>query len=222
MPFQPRFREAAEDLRYLLSRGYNREGAVKFVGDRHQLTRLERLTLYRAVYDRETADVHRGKMVPVLALKGRKLTVDGYNVLLTVESLLEDRLTVVCDDGFLRDVSGVHGRHRPTEITERALKLILELLQKAKPSQVMFSYDAQVSFSGELAALTQALLREYGLHGEAHAVVQADVFALQHGEIVSSSDAVLIGKAKKVVDLVGEIGRDRFLNKLLTLERRVE
>ena len=93
-----------------------------------------------------------------------------------------------------------------------------ELLRELQPSKVIFSYDAQVSFSGELAAQTRRLLTEYGLSGEAHVVKQADVFALKHGEIVSSSDAVLIDKAVRVVDPAGEIGRRGFRNKLLTLE----
>lgn len=211
--------EAVRDLRYLLSRGYNREGAVKFVGDRYQLNRQQRLILYRAVYDRETAAAHRRKMVPPSALKGRKVAVDGYNNLLTIESLLKGRLLLICDDGFVRDVSAIHGRHKPTEITTQALNLLLRLLRELKPSKIIFSYDAQVSFSGELAAQTRKMLLEYGLHGEAHAVKQADLFTLRHGEIISSSDTVLINKAERVVDLAGEIAKRTLKNKLLTLTK---
>jgi len=218
MTSKPSFLEAVKDLRYLLNRGYNRESAVRFVGDRYQLNSRQRLTLYRAVYDEKTAEAHMSKMVPVSAVRGRRIAVDGYNTLITVESLLEDKLVVSCDDGFVRDISAIHGRHKPTRTTTRALQLLLELLQELQPSEVLFSYDAQVSFSGELAAQTRRLFTEYGLHGEAHVVKQADVFALKHGEIVSSSDAVLIDKAARVVDLAGEIGRRRFRNKLLTLE----
>jgi len=218
MTSKPSFLEAVKDLRYLLNRGYNRESAVRFVGDRYQLNSRQRLTLYRAVYDEKTAEAHMSKMVPVSAVRGRRIAVDGYNTLITVESLLEDKLVVSCDDGFVRDISAIHGRHKPTRTTTRALQLLLELLRELQPSEVLFSYDAQVSFSGELAAQTRRLFTEYGLRGEAHVVKQADVFALKHGEIVSSSDAVLIDKAARVVDLAGEIGRRRFRNKLLTLE----
>jgi len=39
---------------------------------------------------------------------------------------------------------------------------------------------------------------------------------------ISSSDAVLIDKAVRLVDVAGEIGRRRFRNKLLALEEVVE
>jgi len=217
--FTPSLAEAITDFRYLLSRGYHREGALKFVGDRYQLSRQQRLLLYRAIYDKRTADIHRGKLLPPSAVRGRRLAIDGYNVLITIESIFRGRLVILCDDGFVRDISAVHGRHKPTDTTTQALRALLGLLLELKPRYTVFSYDAQVSFSGELAAQTRKLLQEYGLAGEAHAVKQADLFTLQHGEVISSSDAVLIRKANKLVDLAGEIARRSLKEKLPTTKQ---
>ena len=201
------FKDAADDLRYLLSRGYNREGAVSFVGDKHQLDRTERLVLYRAVYDSKTAEDHCQKKLQIDAVADKVLGVDGYNVIITVESMLMDKLLIICDDGFVRDVSAVHGSHKPTGVTEDALKTILSFLREYRPLRVGFFYDSQVSHSGELASVTRHLLKDHAISGKTEAVKKADTSALKYGEIVASSDAVLIEKAKKLVDLAGELAK---------------
>lgn len=209
--------EAVKDFRYLLSRNYNREGALAFVGDRHQLSKTERLTLYRGVYDPRSADKHRRRLLSIDAVRGKSLAVDGYNVLITVETMLSDKPIVLCDDHFIRDVSAVHGKHKPTRKTRNALNIILKFLNKCKPMKVCFSYDAQISRSGELAALTRTLMGKVGVKGSARAVKQADIYTLKSGDIIASSDAVIIEKAKKVVDLAGEIVKVVTPNKLLRL-----
>jgi len=117
---------------------------------------------------------------------------------------LLERLVVYCDDGFFWDTSAIHGKDKPAKTTG-ALNPLLKKLQELQPSEVVFSYNTQVSFGGEFATQTRTLLMDYELQGKAHAVKQADVFALKHGQIVSSSDAVFINKAEGVVDLAGEI-----------------
>lgn len=211
------FREAVKDFRHLLNRHYNRESALSFVGDKHQLSREERMILYRGVYDTQSIKRHRSKLIPTAAISGKTITIDGYNVLITVESLLSDKQLVLCDDGFVRDVSAVHGKHRPTKRTVNALTIILSPLSKHKPAEALFFYDSQVSKSGELAALTRTLIKKSELNGDAQAVKQADVATLKLSIIVASSDAVIIEKATKVVDLAGEIARIVAPNKLLKL-----
>ncbi|MDO8635402.1 MAG: DUF5616 domain-containing protein [Dehalococcoidia bacterium] len=34
-------------------------------------------------------------------MKGKRLAIDGYNVLVTVESALQGKPVVMCDDGFV-------------------------------------------------------------------------------------------------------------------------
>lgn len=211
------FSEAVKDFRYLLRRDYNREGALAFVCDRRQLSKEERLTLYRGVYNHLSADKHRGKLLSIDVVRGKSLAVDGYNVLITVETMLSDKPLVLCDDHFIRDVSAVHGKHKPTEKTRNALRIILKFLNQFKPVKVCFYYDVQVSRSGELAALTRTLIRKVGLKGSAGAVKQADVSTLKSGDITASSDAVIIEKSQKVVDLAGEIVKVVAPKKLLRL-----
>jgi hypothetical protein len=209
--------EAAKDLRYLLERGYHRESALKLIVDKYQLSTKQKLLLYRAVYDSSTAAKHKEKIVTADRIIDSNLAVDGYNVMITVESGLQGGLLVICDDGFVRDISAVHGKHRITSITERALSIILKAVQELKPAKINFFFDAQVSKSGELASYVRRILKGSGLTGDACAVERADVSTLDFGEVVATSDSVLISKAGAVFDLAGEILKKDYRTAILIL-----
>lgn len=214
-------KEAIIDLRFLLGRGYNREGSVDFVGDKYQLNKKDRLILYRAVYDSKTANEHAKKRFSAKAISGKRVAVDGYNVILTVESMLKNERLILCDDDFVRDVSAVHGKHKPTETTEKALGIFINFLKGFNPHEVIFFYDSQVSLSGEMASLTRRMLNESRLNGDAKAVKRADMEALNYGEVVSSSDAVIIEKSEKIVDLAGELIKTLSPEKIIKLPKRL-
>ena len=97
---------AAEEARYLLDRGYPKDSAVRFVSDHHSLPEERRYVLARAVLSSRSAGERKAKAVPVQTLRGRDVIIDGYNVIITVESLLAGYPVYLCDDGFLRDVRG--------------------------------------------------------------------------------------------------------------------
>ena len=209
--------EAAKDLRYLLERGYHRESALRLIVDKYQLSMKQKLLLYRAVYDSSTAAKHKEKIVSVDRAKDSKLAIDGYNVLITVESGLRGGLLVLCDDGFIRDISAVHGKYRITSMTEKALGMIVTAVQELKPAKTNFYFDAQVSKSGELASYVRRTLKGSGLAGSAYAVERADVSTLNFGDIIATSDSVLISKAEAVFDLAGEILRNNYSATILII-----
>lgn len=196
--------DAIKDTRFLLKRGYNRESCVRFVGDRYQLNKTERLLLYRGVYDDEHAKSHADKHRATNLIHGKKLAVDGYNVLITIESILLEKDLIFCDDEFVRDLSAIHGKYKQTNLTKCVLKKVVDMITPYTPKETIFFYDAQASMSGELASLTKTIVKEAGLNGDAKAVKQADLEVLKFGEVVASSDAVLIDKAEKVIDFAEE------------------
>lgn len=214
-----RLDNAIGDFRYLLSRGYRRERAIEIVGERYLLGQNNRLILYRAVYDDETADLHRQKMVMPEVVLEEKLSVDGYNVLITVESMLRKKPLILCDDGFVRDISGIHGKHRLSSYSEHALSLMMRLLTELQPSEVRFYYDQQVSRSGELAALTRGLLDRFTLDGNAETARQADNAALGFGDVLATSDTVLIERGERLFDLAAEVARRSSPTQILPLQQ---
>ena len=54
--------EAAQDLKHLLNRGYNKKGALKLVGDRYLLDKEERHVLFRAIFAEQDVKDRKSKM----------------------------------------------------------------------------------------------------------------------------------------------------------------
>ncbi|HDI46174.1 MAG TPA: DUF434 domain-containing protein [Candidatus Methanomethylia archaeon] len=210
--------KAIEDARYLLSRGYKRESVVRFVGDRYQLSKEERLLIYRGVYGDVEALSHKEKLVNASYLQGRTLAVDGFNVMLTVEAAIRVLPLYLCDDGFIRDLSAVHGRFKITPHSLQALKLIVERAKQHEVSQLIILFDQPVSHSGELSAEARELLKALGVDGEAKTSRHVDVDVSKLGDIAASSDCVVIEKAEKLFDLAGDIAVNMLKRKPIPLK----
>ncbi|MFX0068195.1 MAG: DUF434 domain-containing protein [Candidatus Hodarchaeota archaeon] len=200
-------KEAAKDLRYLLSRGYGRTSALNLVGDKYLLDNEERHILFRAIYPPQDAEKRKNKLTSVEEIKDRVLAIDGYNQIIVVESMLNKLPIIDCDDGVLRDISGVFSNYKVTDVTYDAIELILDLLVKCFPRTTLFYFDQPISKSGELARTVRKRLAEYRLEGDAGAVKQPDREVLSKGDIVASSDGIIIDNANAVVDLAGHIVR---------------
>jgi hypothetical protein len=195
---------AVEDLRYLLGRGYGRISSVKFVGDKYLLDKSQRLMLYRGVYPPEGAMAHKRKLVKAEEVKGTRLAIDGFNVLWTVDGALKGRTVFMCDDGLVRDISAIHGSPTKEDLT-RPLGLIVQALSGLGPAEANFVFDRLVSRSGELAKQMAQMLKTNSVKGGASTATSADFDVIRRGEIVSSSDSVIVDKSQKVFDLAAHI-----------------
>ena len=203
-----RFFRAAEDLRFLLGRGYPRPGALTFVGNRYQLPKADRDVLARGVYPPDEASQRRARLAPAEALARRAVGLDGHNILITLECALSGRTLVDCDDGAVRDTAGASASYRPSDLTFQALDLTLAFLQKQGAAAQVFYLDAPMSQSGELASLINATLAGRSLMGRAHAVPVPEVELRAFTGLVATSDSVLIDQVDQPVDLAGLIIRE--------------
>ncbi len=192
--------EAAEDLRFLLSRGYNKESVLKIVGDRYQLDKLERHIIYRGVYPHNIAEQVVKKTVTLSDLSGKELAIDGFNQLITVEAILKGEIIILCDDGFIRDVAAVFEKFKATETTFKALNLIFKTLSANPPKKTYFYLDSPISKSGKLAALINSYFEQYNVKGEASAIKNVDKELISK-DVVASSDHIIISNAQRVIDL---------------------
>lgn len=199
-------REAIRDLRYLLDQNYPRTSSVEFVSDHYQLEPDQRHLLARCVFSKQEKADHQERLVGSSEVRGRKLGVDGYNVLITAESILEGKRVVICDDGFVRDLRAIFGKYKMSEATERALDRLLRAVVKSNPQKVVLFFDKQVSRSGELAGMARGKLDDMGIKGSARTTVGTDM-EVRDFEIVSSSDRGIIKKSQEVWDIPMEILR---------------
>ena len=190
-----------------MDRGYPAASAVRFVSDHHRLSEDERMVLQRVIVPASIALSRMAKNLRLHALNNRTVFLDGYNCIITTESLLEGFAVYLCDDGFLRDTRGFFRRYRASKSAYRAIQEILGLLAEAEPRRAVFLLDCQISRSGELAAEIRGLMAQIGLDGDALCLRDVDHKLKSSRKIVASSDGIVIDSAPEAIDLPAEIAR---------------
>ena len=183
---------AYEDYKYLINRGYNRKPALDLVSARYNLSSKERLLLYRCTHTDEEIGIVKNKVVE----RAEEVIVDGYNLSLTLLSVIYNDEVFLCDDGFIRDLG--LGKRKEREEVFDSLLLISEFLNSLG-IKFQIILDAQISKSGELASK----LRSRGIN--VVTAKKADVEVIVSGKTVASNDFVVIMKANRVYDLLGEM-----------------
>ncbi|ALM76247.1 DUF434 domain-containing protein [Thermococcus barophilus] len=193
--------DAYLDLKYLLNRGYRKSTALNFVANHYKLKKMERYFLARCVFSDKELENRQRKRMPIEFIRGRILAVDGFNVLITLESALEGK-AILCEDGFVRDLKYQRG-YKLSEKTEEMLFVLLEFLSQFSPEKVVFLYDKPVSKSGEVAEITGRIMKKVGLSGSAKAVPSPD-FELKKFKTVATSDFAVIDSVEHAVDIPQE------------------
>ncbi|MBW1670023.1 MAG: DUF434 domain-containing protein [Deltaproteobacteria bacterium] len=202
-------RPAALDFRFLLSRGYPRKSALLFVGNHFQLHQGERDLLYRGVFTRKQSMARCAKIVRVGTIKGEKLAIDGHNILITLESAIKRRPLLLADDNFVRDISRIFRRFRPTDRTRAAWALVEGLLSDYQPCHVTVLLDAPLPKSGELAARIRQWMKYAKIKGDVTTATRPESSLLALEGIKASADSVIIDRSTRVFDLAGHIIRRR-------------
>lgn len=203
-----RLEAPARDIRSLMDRGYPSTSVIRFVSNHYKLSFSERHMITRAVLPSSLAEQRRKKLIACDEIKGTEVIIDGYNVLITTESVLA-REIVLCDDGFIRDIKGVFGKYKWTEVTDVALTEILTVLSENSPSLILFLFDSQVSKSGELARHVREMLTQFGLEGDVRTSRSVDHELKTCNAVVATSDGNIIDFIEKVIDIPQHIMKSR-------------
>jgi hypothetical protein len=177
------------------------------VGNRYQLSAALREILQRGVFAPVVAEARRRKLVHSDTLRGQPVALDGHNVVITLECARRGIPVVAADDGFIRDIGRLSRQYRPSTLTTAVVTQLVAYLATQGLGPVQVWYDAPMSRSGELAALTRTLCREAGLPAEVHAVPVPEVPLVASGLTVASSDTQLIDQCGQLVDIAGELIR---------------
>lgn len=207
MHHKNKLKDAAHDLRFLLNRAYPKKNALNFVSNRYLLSKNERNYLSRAIFSDEVIKERSSKIISTEEMENELLVVDGYNVLITMETICRGDYgsLIWCDDGIIRDLNAVFGKYKFNEHTENALNYILSLIAPYNPLMVEFFYDKQVSFSGRLGKLTAELMEFHRIYGEAVLRENVDFeiikLARTRNAVVLTSDGPIIDKVSKIMDL---------------------
>jgi hypothetical protein len=198
----PRLNQAVADLSWLLTRGYPDDASLRIVGDRYRLEERQRRAVQRASCPDEALARRAKARCGPGDLRGRRLLIDGYNLLITIESALSGGILLDCRDGAWRDIASVHGTYRSVEETLPALTLIGQSLQGLGPAEVRWLLDSPISNSGRLRSIMRELAQAQGFGWQVELAANPDkALAAEEEAIAISSDSWVLDHAQRWFNL---------------------
>jgi Uncharacterized conserved protein len=201
-----RLRRAQKDILYLLEQGYPIKNASTFTGNHYMLSERQRLAIVRATAVSSVLKQRREKQLGDQTL-GRKVYLDGLNIIISLEVALSKGTLIRCMDTTVRDLAGLRGTYRLIESTEEAIRLIGEKLTALRVEEAVFYLDAPVSNTGRLKQKLLEVLGSFPIKTEVLLVNNADVI-LEKLENVITTDAIILNKCSSWYNLTAEIIRD--------------
>ena len=196
-----RLRSAVNELCWLLSRGYNLTSALKLVGDRHGLRERQRLAVSRCACSEQDRQRRKDHLVAVEELRGQDVTVDGFNLIITLEAALSGGPLLKGIDDCIRDLSSVHGSYRSVEETDRAIDMIGQAFEQLAPLSVHWFLDRPVSNSGRLAAKITDLATRHDWPWDVDVVFNPDSAIIAGEGVAITSDSSILDRVERWADL---------------------
>lgn len=202
---QPALRAAMHDLCWLLDRDYALPSAVELVGNRYNLTARQRMALKRCACPATACAERLARQLPLEAMRGQTLCLDGFNVLLAVEVALAGGVILCGRDGCYRDVAGVHAHYHRVAETEPALRLIAQITRQLGVVECRWYLDRPVSNSGRLKRLMLDLAVAEGWPWQVELVLNPDLVLAHSEHLVATADSAILDRCRHWVNLTGWI-----------------
>ncbi len=194
-------RAAVTDLSWLLSRGYAPVSSLKLIGDRWGLTQRQRQAALRSACADAAHDERLAHEIKSSAVAGKKLVIDGFNVLTTIEAALGGAIVLHCRDGTYRDIAGIHGGYRRVAETLPALEKLAVVLTRLDIREIHWLFDRPVSNSGRIRGLVVQTAGKHAWNWSVNLVNDPDAVLKQSPDVVATSDSVVLDRASAWLNL---------------------
>jgi len=204
-------RTALSDFSLLLTKGYAGKSTLKLVGDRFSLTKRQRLAIMRSACSDQQLISREKREIKIAELAGRRIVIDGYNVLITIEAAMGDGVIFKGRDGCFRDLASIHGTYRKVTETIPAVQLIGKFLKETGASDCLWLLDSPVSNSGRLKTLIGELAGENNWDWEVELLTSPDAKLIKTDLTVASSDSVVLDRCRSWVNLARSIIEKKLL-----------
>jgi hypothetical protein len=201
----PRLRTAVAELAWLRNRGYAETSALKLVGDRHELRVRQRTAVLRCVCTDAQIDARRAHRLALESVAGQAIAIDGFNVLIAVESAMAGGVLLRGRDAMIRDLASVHGSYRRGEQTLAASVAIGEQLAALAPASITWLLDRPVSNSGRLKIALAELAAARGWDWDIELDHNPDRRLVAHEGVVATGDAWILDNSAQFVDLADAV-----------------
>lgn len=195
-----KLRKAAEEVYFLLNRGYAVKPVTTFIGNHYLLSERQRLALARTISSEEHIQLRRQKELSDAELAGKTVYIDGFNTIITLEIAFSDSLLLECMDGTIRDLAGLRGTYRLVDKTDTAIQAIGETLTELKIQKAVFYLDAPVSNSGRLKQRIAELLETASFETEILIENAVDYLLKQHSPVITA-DAIILDECQNWYNL---------------------
>jgi hypothetical protein len=205
----PALQAATADLSWLLTRGYAWKSATKLVGDRHGLTERQRTAVWRSSCSDPSLAQRQSRLLAIEAVRGRRLAIDGYNLLVTLESALGRGVILAGRDACYRDLASMHGTYRKVAETVPAIQRVGDALAALKAASVCWYLDSPVSNSGRLRGLLLQAADQRGWPWEVLLEHNPDTSLAAASCPVASTDSWVLDHCSQWVNLAHVVIQER-------------
>ncbi|MFC4635102.1 DUF434 domain-containing protein [Dokdonia ponticola] len=147
----------------------------------------------------------KSKQLLLDELKNQTVIIDGFNILIILESFFSGAYVFKGLDDCYRDVSSVHGTYKRVQQTEEVLVAVGDFLQKAQVKEVIWIFDKPVSNSGRMKTFLYTLSRKRTYPWQILLEYNPDKILAQSNHIITTSDAWILDRAKQWFNLSGAI-----------------
>lgn len=193
--------QATADLSWLLTRGYAANSSLKLVGDRYSLTARQRVAVARCACSDQQLAGRKKTQYPIESIQNQILLLDGYNILITLESALSGGYLFRGRDGCIRDLAGIHGTYRKVRETIPALEIIGQALTALEIQKVIWYLDSPVSNSGRLKTIIRTLFENAPFENEVELVPNPDKELAATAHYIATSDSAILDLCRRWLNL---------------------
>jgi hypothetical protein len=179
------------------------------VGNHYRLNKRQRMAVGRVAAADEKIASRRAREISIQEIAGKTVAIDGFNLLILMESAFGGGLVLTGRDGTLRDLASVHGTYKHVQHTVPALLKVGETLRPA--AAVTWYFDTPVSNSGRLKTMLRELAEAHGFKWAIELAYNPDkeLIALPNEVVLISSDSWILDDGGAWCnlgrELVGEI-----------------
>jgi hypothetical protein len=205
-----RLRDAVYEFCWLLNRGYARHSVMQLVGDHHQLVKRQRLAISRAACSNISRELRKTTCLQIEQIRDRQLVIDGFNLIISVETAMAGGLLLRCCDGCIRDIAGIHGTYRLVHETRQAVELIGNVLQAISPASVLWLFDKPVSNSGRLVERVRDIATVHHWNWQAELIDNPDQVIRNSGKVAITSDSAILDGGVPWVNLGAYLTTNHF------------
>jgi len=194
---RPALELAVRDLSWLLESGYPDRAALKLVGDRYALRDRQRKAVQRGAVGDTRRHERWKRRVELETLRGERVDIDGYNVLLTVESALSGARLFRGRDGLLRDLAALSRHFKRVDVTAPAVDRIAAALDDAGVRKVRWLLDRPISNSGRLRQLIENRVTDRRAVWTVELTDGTDRHLIKSSAVVATADSAILERCER-------------------------